>query len=302
MSNAPDINVSDFIMDLGYLELDDIVGQDEAIDELKNIVDAIENKDIYAMWGYNIPRGILLLGGPGTGKTATVRALAKRLENTVTLMELRYLDIASKWVDMPIEQLRNFFALAEEESKNKHVLIFIDEIDAMIPNREDQLHETSMKRVNVFLEWMDGGFNILKNITIIGATNRKEGIDKAALRPGRFGKIIEYKDLCKKDIIHGIKIHFSKRKIDSGLILDIDWSEVESSTTVKSMTGADLPEIIDKILSIKVKEHISMIRNNIDDKPTISTKDFINIINSYKTNTNNKIKIGYQQHGLSSSV
>ena len=253
--------VEDFLMDLGDLDLDEIVGQEEAIKELKLFVESIEYNHIYNIWNSKSPIGILLTGEPGTGKTASVRALAKRLADQVTLMELRYLDIASKWVDMPIEQLRGFFALAEEKAQDKHVIIFIDEIDAMIPSRDSQLHEASMKRVNVFLEWMNGGFSNLENITIIGATNFLQGVDKAALRAGRFDKIINFVPLSATEKLRGLQIHLSKRHLKSELLKDIEWTQILPVIENASIVGADLPEIINRLVRQKITAHIDILKS-----------------------------------------
>jgi SpoVK/Ycf46/Vps4 family AAA+-type ATPase len=256
-------NVEEFLMDLGNLSLDEIVGQDDAISELKKFVESIKYKIIYKSWSLKSPRGLLLTGEPGVGKTAAIRALAKELENDVILMELRYLDIASKWIDAPIEQLRQFFGVAEKRSAEKHVIIFIDELEAMIPDRNNQLHETSMKRVNVFLEWMDGGFSSIDNITIIGATNFLEGVDKAARRPGRFDKIIHFVDLNSSAVVKGLKIHLSKRDIGDKLD-NINWNDIETAVGDSKFSGADLPEIINRLIDTKVTEHIDMINQTYD--------------------------------------
>jgi len=259
-----DIRNSDYLMDIGNLSLYEIVGQNAAVKELKNLVSSIKYRDIYNTWRLSSPKGILLVGPTGVGKTASVKAMAKELDDSVVLMELRYLDIASKWVDMPIEHLRNFFNAAEEYSKTKHVIIFIDEIDAMIPNREAQLHETSMKRVNIFLEWMDGGFTSTRNITVIGATNYIDGVDKAARRPGRFDKIVEYIALDTDAIIEGLKIHLGKRNLPSTQLQKIDWNQVRPSIEDKQFSGADLPEIINRLINKKVEEHIAILTKKVD--------------------------------------
>lgn len=254
-----------YLMDLGDMSLDEIVGQEQAVKELKTLVESIKYKDLYAAWGIASPRGVLLVGPPGTGKTQSVKALAREIQDIVTLMELRYLDIASKWIDAPIEHLNAFFKRAEQESRNRHVLIFIDELEGMIPSRQGQLHETSSKRVNAFLEWMDGGFKKLQNITVLGATNFLEGVDEAARRPGRFDKIVNYHNLKSKDIALGLKIHLSKRDlIEEVQITDIDWKAVEEEVDRFTMSGADLPEIINTMLNEKVKKHIKNIENNGD--------------------------------------
>lgn len=246
-------------MQIGDLSLDEIVGQPAAIKQLKNLVSSIRYKSLYSHWSTKPPKGIMLTGPTGVGKTASVRALAYTLGAQVFLMELRYLDIASKWVDMPIEQLKGFFTLAEEKSKERHVIIFIDEIDSMLPARDMQLHETSMKRVNVFLEWMDGGFSSLNNITIIGATNFIEGVDKAAKRPGRFDKIVKFQELSPDDIIEGFNIHLSKRHLSSGQVEVLQPQKLKAMLSKGDLSGADIPELINRLIEKKINEHKSNI-------------------------------------------
>ncbi len=257
----------DYIMDLGDLSLNDIVGQDNAIKEFRSFIESLRYGMVYRSWALDIPRGILLTGGPGLGKTASVRAVARELKNDVILMELRYMDIASKWVDYPIEQLKSFFSMAEEQSKEKHVIIFIDEIDSMIPQRSDNLHETSMKRVNVFLAWMDGGFSKLRNVTLIGATNYPEGIDTAAKRPGRFDKIIEYVPLTASAIMQGLQNHMGRRSLGYAKIKEIDWDQIQSIVRDGCLSGADLPEVVNCIIRDKVTEHVK----NLCEKANFNT-------------------------------
>jgi len=267
-----EFTAKDAQMELGDLDLDEIVGQDEAISELKRFAESILYRSIYMLWNTKVPKGILLVGPPGTGKTAAVRALGRRLIDRVTLMSLSYIDIANKWVDAPIESLRMFFKAAEAESKKRHVIIFIDEIDAMIPNRENQIHETSAKRVNVFLEWMSGGYNNIENITVIGATNYLEGIDTAAIRAGRFDKIIYFKDLTTEAKVDGLKLYIKKRNLTKLQLGDINWNMVSKALERKSICGADLPEIVNTIVSKKISEHIKILQDIKFDEASIEEK------------------------------
>jgi SpoVK/Ycf46/Vps4 family AAA+-type ATPase len=159
--------------------LEDIVGQPDAINELKEFRNSLMFQKVYSYWKIQPPKGILFEGPPGTGKTECVRALANELRDVCSFMEIRSIDIASRYMDAPIESLREYFKVAENLAKTKHVVVFIDEIDSMLSNRQEQLHEVSIKRVNTFLEWMDGGFSSISGITIIGATNNLSGIDGA---------------------------------------------------------------------------------------------------------------------------
>lgn len=257
--------IEDYLMSTTALGLDEIVGQKEAISELRNLCDSIKYKELYKFWKLASPKGILFTGPTGVGKTESIRATANELGGRVTLMELRYLDIASKYVDKPIEQLRSFFDIAEKQSKQKHVIIFIDEIDSMLPIRDSNLHETSLKRVNVFLEWMDGGFSGIENITIIGATNNPEGMDEAAKRPGRFDKLIKFNELDTDAIVTGLQIHFNKRNLYTCQYVehDLNWDIVRPLIKTGSLSGADMPEIINRLVNRKVQEHKTKIEMSI---------------------------------------
>lgn len=292
------------------LSLDDLVGQPEAIKSLKEFVRQINYKNVYSQWNINPPKGILLTGNPGLGKTASVRALAYELSSKVHLMELSYIDIASKWIDAPIESLKAFLNKAEELSRSAHVLIFIDEIDAMIPDRNQQLHETSMKRVNVFLEWMDGGLEAKKNITLIGATNYLDGVDKAALRPGRFDKIIEFKNLTSDAIVKGLQIHLKKKNLSPNRVGKIDWANFKNFISDGQFTGADLQDIITRVINKKIDEQLNILRkkydypiddladiaiNNARNLPSkISEKDFLEIILEDNKDLKSCFAIGFQ--------
>ncbi len=302
------------------LRLDEIVGQEEAVSVLKDLVQSIKLKPVFKLWNYNIPKGILLTGGTGLGKTESVRALVYELKDSVVLMELRYLEAANKFVDAPIETLRKFFGVAEEYAKTKHVIIVIDEIEAFLPNRNDEngLLETTVRRVDVFLEWMDGGLTDNENITIIGTTNCPDLMDPAALRPGRFDRKIEFCPLTKEAIIKGLEIHYSKKALGELLTDCIDFNEVGKNIKEGDLSGADMPEIINRLVYSKVKEHIDIIKSNYSNFETltedkkmevaamreympskITTEDFIKSVNEYMKSlvkNNNTKSFGFSAH------
>lgn len=262
----------DFVVNPGEYFLNEIVGQDEAIDELVSFKNMILNKNIYQYWSTLIPKGILLEGPTGTGKTISVRALANELGNGVKLIEISYKNIASRYMDAPIENLREYFSTAEKYSEECHVIIFIDEIDAMLPQRNNETHEVTNRRVNVFLEWLDGGFQSMKNITLIGSTNFKENIDKAILRPGRIDKIIHFNNLTDAAIIKGLKLYLEKKNYNEHQVGHIDWDLVASSLKSQILSGADIGAIVESIVSNKAKEHYSILQKETTGK--IGHEDF----------------------------
>jgi SpoVK/Ycf46/Vps4 family AAA+-type ATPase len=329
MQNQPEktrkknsLSVNEITMDLGDLELDDIVGQDKAIEELKLFAESIEYNLVYKAWNTKPPKGILLSGPPGVGKTAAVKALGKRLEDKVSLVELRYVDIASKWVDAPIESLREFFQIVENEATRRHVIVFIDEIDAMLPNRDNNIHETSARRVNVFLDWLSGGYRQLENITLIGATNYLEGVDKAARRAGRFDKLIEFKPLTVEACVDGLKIHLKKRNLNDLQLGIINWDKVETAlreNAYKNINGADLPEIINRVVARKIKEQVGlleeagfsmaseekkleMLQSPLYIPKPISTQDIVEAIYDYERESDKKSSGSTMGFSLEASV
>lgn len=268
-NNSDDqINLNCFITPSKY-NLDDIAGQDSAINELVKIVNMFQYRELFDEWNIHPPRGILLVGPPGTGKTATIRALAYKLKDNVKVMEIRYQDIASRFMDAPIEALRDYFNLAESISKDKHVIIFIDEIDAMLPSRRDELHEVTARRVNVFLEWMDGGARSLENITIIGATNYIEKIDSAFLRPGRFDMKIHFQNLNGDSIINGLKIHLNRFNLSPKKVADISWLKIGAFLKDIELSGADVETIIKSVVESQATMHLHNVMNASKNKNNV---------------------------------
>lgn len=277
-----------YIVKKGDIRLNEIVGQNKAVEELMFLVRSMRHSEISKLWKSATPKGILLVGPPGTGKTASVRAVANEIGNDTIIMELCYRDIASKWVDASIEALNQFFNAVESKSKDKHVIIFLDEVDGLLPTRDENSHHGYLKIVTGFLEWLDGGFASAKNITIIAASNNVNGIDKAILRPGRIDKIIEYSLLTNSDIIHCLKIHLSKLALSKKQMAEIDWAQVLDSFDEVQLSGADVSEICQRIVREKVSEHISLLESS-NSKTTkvfpqpICTKDLINHMQAFRT-------------------
>lgn len=284
--------------------LSDIVGQDAAIKELNEYVEVIKQAPIYEVWNISPAKGILLIGPPGCGKTESVRALVNELGSSVAIYQIRYVELASKWLDETIERLRALFKGVEEAAKNKHVIVFIDEIDSMVPNRSNSIHESTTKRVTVFLEWLDGGLKQNRNITLIGTSNFKDGIDPALLRTGRMDKIITYQKLSVESIIKGLQIHLKKRNIPQDYIGQIDWTSIEPNINPSSYTGSDLKEIVTRVMALKARLHVGLykekslnpgdfspeeiLKSSVQPDP-ISAQDFIHVIKDFENTRGNDI-------------
>jgi len=258
----PETTFKEFIVEEGDLTLDDIVGQDKAIAKLKELIDAIKYNEIYGMWQNPVPKGYLLIGPTGVGKTASVRALAASLVDEIYLFELKYSDVESKFIGAQVELLRDFFDMVEEKSKEKHVILFVDEIDSMIPSRDSShMQERTLERINLWLEWMGGGFSSLENVTILGATNNPDGMDSAARRSGRFDLKIKFVELNIEAIVKGLKYYINKRNLKSYQINNINYNKIKEILKPGMLNGADLPEIVNRVIRKKITEHIAKLNN-----------------------------------------
>jgi len=252
----------EFVVDNSDLTLNEIVGQEEAISKLRELIDAIKYNEIYGAWRNPVPKGYLLTGPTGVGKTASIRALASELMDDVCLFELKYSDVESKFIGHQIEMLRDFFGMVEEKARERHVILFVDEIDSMIPSRDSShMQERTLERINLWLEWLDGGFDSLKNVTILGATNKPENMDEAARRSGRFDLKIKYNALTKAAIRTGVETYFRKRNLSEDQLDEIDYNHIENNIEDGDLCGADLPEVVNRLVREKITEHIENLKS-----------------------------------------
>ncbi|MCB0744451.1 MAG: ATP-binding protein, partial [Ignavibacteriae bacterium] len=199
-------------------------------------------------------------------------------------------DLESQWVGKSVKLLSTYFAKINAEAKKNHVIVFIDEIDAFLPVRDSKLHQSFSQRVTVFLEWMDGGIYPLENVTLIGTTNCLNNLDPAAKRPGRFDRIIEFKPLNSEAIVDCFKVHLDLKQLEENQIGEIDWDRIKSAVANVQLSGAAIPNILDRILIEKAIEHSNKISastekakkinpNDISFYPTpISTEDLLSQI------------------------
>jgi len=268
------------IPDNDTLYLEDIIGQENAISELKQFLLILSRKEIFDQWRIKLPKGFLFVGEPGTGKTATVQALKKSSHGLIEVMELQFSNFANRYVNATLEMINGFIEDAIEESKQKHVVIFIDEIDSMIPLREANQLEQTRERVNAFLTWMDGNNSKLKNITFIGATNNVDLVDPAALRPGRFDKVIKFNTLDARSLTKCLSVHLMKKNLNKNQIGVIDWDEVSDCFGNRQNAGASIPEIVNLILRKKANEHLSF-KDSYQCLPKIDTQSIIDGVKEF---------------------
>ena len=219
----------------------DVAGQDEAKDQLMEIVDFLHHPGKYALMGARLPKGALLVGPPGTGKTLIARAVAG--EAKVPFFAISGSEFVQMFVGMGAAKVRDLFNQAAAKAP---CIIFIDEIDAIGKSRDAAMgNDEREQTLNQLLTEMDG-FDATKGVVILAATNRPESLDKALLRPGRFDRRIqmELPDLEGRQAI--LKVHL--RDIRHG---DIDLDIVGRATAGSS--GADLANIVNEAALRAVK-------------------------------------------------
>lgn len=216
---------------------DDVAGADEEKEELKEIVDFLRDNKKYTEIGARIPKGVLLLGPPGTGKTLLARAVAG--EAKVPFFSISGSDFDEMFVGVGASRVRDLF---EQAKKNAPAIIFIDEIDAVGRQRGAGLgggHDEREQTLNQLLVEMDG-FEDNDSVIVMAATNRRDILDPALLRPGRFDRqiLVGYPDVKGREAI--LKVHTRNKP----LAPDVDLETIAKSTV--GFTGADLENLVNE--------------------------------------------------------
>ena len=215
----------------------DVAGIDEALVELKEIVDFLKAPKRYQDIGAKIPKGALLMGPPGTGKTLLAKAIAG--EANVPFFSLSGSDFVEMFVGVGASRVRDLFAQAK---KKQPCLIFVDELDAVGRHRGAGLgggHDEREQTLNQLLVEMDG-FDPKQTIIVIAATNRPDILDPALLRPGRFDRqiVVDKPDLVGRHNI--LKIHVKGKKISKKVDLEV------IAKRTPGFSGADLANLINE--------------------------------------------------------
>jgi len=215
----------------------DVAGADEEKEELKEIVDFLKNPKKYSEIGAKIPRGILLVGSPGTGKTLLAKAVAG--EAGVPFFSISGSDFVEMFVGVGASRVRDLFETAK---KNSPCIIFIDEIDAVGRHRGAGLgggHDEREQTLNQLLVEMDG-FGPNEGVIIMAATNRPDILDPALLRPGRFDRRVTVMRPDIKGREEILKVHARGKPLDAS----IDLREIAKITP--GFTGADLANLLNE--------------------------------------------------------
>ncbi|MGO3018001.1 MAG: ATP-dependent zinc metalloprotease FtsH [Anaerococcus sp.] len=235
------------------ITFNDIAGLKEEKEELYEIVDFLKNPERFRDLGAKIPKGILMVGPPGTGKTYISRAVAG--EAGVPFFSISGSDFVEMFVGVGASRVRSMF---EEAKKNSPCIIFIDEIDAVGRQRGTGLgggHDEREQTLNQLLVEMDG-FSTNEGIIMIAATNRPDILDKALLRPGRFDRTIHIgiPDIREREEI--LKIHTKNKPIGANVSL----KEIASATT--GFTPADLENLTNEAAILTARDHRKEITSN----------------------------------------
>ena len=214
----------------------DVAGQDEAKESLQEIIDFLHNPQKYTAIGAKLPKGALLVGSPGTGKTLLAKAVAG--EADVPFFSISGSDFVEMFVGMGASRVRDLF---QQAAKVAPCIIFIDEIDAVGRSRDNRFGNNSEQEqtLNQLLNEIDG-FEPSKGIVCLAATNRPEILDKALLRPGRFDRRIIVDRPNLQGRLDTLKVHTRKIKLSE----DVDLKKLAQATA--GAVGADLANLVNE--------------------------------------------------------
>ena len=229
-------NAKIYVQSTEGIHFSDVAGEDEAKENLAEIVDYLHNPSKYTDVGASMPKGLLLVGPPGTGKTMLAKAVAG--EANVPFFSISGSEFVEMFVGMGASKVRDLFSQAKEKAP---CIVFIDEIDAIGKKRDGQLggNDEREQTLNQLLTEMDG-FEGNTGVIILAATNRPESLDPALTRPGRFDRRVpvELPDLLGREAI--LKVHAKKIKIAE----DVDFNKI--ARMASGASGAELANIVNE--------------------------------------------------------
>ena len=253
-------NAKIYVQSTQGIHFSDVAGEDEAKESLKEIVDYLHNPDKYTQVGASMPKGILLVGPPGTGKTMLAKAVAG--EAQVPFFSISGSEFVEMFVGMGASKVRDLFKQAKEKAP---CIVFIDEIDAIGKKRDGQMggNDEREQTLNQLLTEMDG-FEGNNGVMILAATNRPESLDPALTRPGRFDRRVpvELPDLQGREAI--LKVHAKKIKVAD----DVNFHTI--ARMASGASGAELANIVNEAALRAVRDSRTVV-NEADLEESIET-------------------------------
>ena len=236
MFGGKNSNAKVYVKSADGIKFADVAGEDEAKENLAEIVDYLHDPGKYKHIGAHMPKGVLLVGPPGTGKTMLAKAVAG--ESNVPFFSMSGSEFVEMFVGMGASKVRDLFSQAKEKAP---CIVFIDEIDAIGKKRDGQLggNDEREQTLNQLLTEMDG-FEDNTGVIILAATNRPESLDPALTRPGRFDRRVpvELPDLQGREAI--LKVHAKKVKLAD----DVDFQKI--ARMASGASGAELANIVNE--------------------------------------------------------
>jgi cell division protease FtsH len=237
---------------------EDVAGVEEAKEELKEVIEFLKDPRKFQRLGGKIPKGVLLMGAPGTGKTLLAKAVAG--EADVPFLSISGSDFVEMFVGVGASRVRDLFEQAKRSAKTsgRGAIIFIDEIDAVGRQRFAGIgggHDEREQTLNALLVEMDG-FNTQEGVILIAATNRPDVLDPALLRPGRFDRqiVIDKPDIVGREGI--LKVHTRSVKLDK----DADLNSLARHTP--GFTGADLANLVNEAALLAARRNKETVTTN----------------------------------------
>ena len=238
-------NAKIYVKSTEGIKFSDVAGEDEAKENLTEIVDYLHNPNKYKEIGASMPKGVLLVGPPGTGKTLLAKAVAG--ESNVPFFSMSGSEFVEMFVGMGASKVRDLFKQAKEKAP---CIVFIDEIDAIGKKRDGQIggNDEREQTLNQLLTEMDG-FEGNTGVIILAATNRPESLDPALTRPGRFDRRVpvELPDLKGREEI--LKVHAKKIRLSD----DIDFNKI--ARMASGASGAELANIVNEAALRAVRDN-----------------------------------------------